>query len=167
MFRIAEVTQYLLFFLAGILAYRNGWLDALPSSSAWIWGCIVGTWLLLAAPLYITFGDAVLMGGGTIPSFIFSMGEGFAGVGIPVIMIVLFRDRWNCQGPVGKTMAENVYSVYLIHVPIVIALQVMIAATGIHPLGKILLVTAIAIPVSFLVSQYGVRKIPYVNRVLF
>jgi glucan biosynthesis protein C len=80
---------------------------------------------------------------------------------------MFFQKRWNTSGPIRKVMAENVFSVYLIHLPIVLALQWLLITVEIPSLGKFFLVGAAGIPLCFLISQYLVRRIPYAERVIF
>jgi glucans biosynthesis protein C len=163
----AHLPQYLILFGAGILAFRNRWVDAVPSSLArpWIGIIIAGIFLLL--PLYLAFGDGLTAGGYTLASLLYSMWEAFVGIGMCVVLIVSFQNRWNTPGSVRRVLAENVFAVYLIHLPIVLGLQALLIPWGAPALGKFLLVGAIAIPLCFLISQYLVRRIPYADRVIF
>jgi glucan biosynthesis protein C len=83
------------------------------------------------------------------------------------VLIVLFQKHLNRSGPIRRVMAENVFAVYLIHLPIVLALQWVLIPVGIPSLGKFFLVGATGIPLCFLISQFLVRRIPYANRVIF
>ncbi|KUG19224.1 MAG: acyltransferase family protein [Methanomicrobiaceae archaeon] len=163
----AHLPQYLILFGAGILAFRNRWLDTLPSSVSRLWSVLVVAGVFLLMPLYLIFGDAMTAGGCTPGSFLYSIWEGFVGIGICVILIVLFRRQWNGAGPVRGLLAENVFSVYLIHLPIVLALQTLLIPVEVPALCKFFLVGAAAIPLCFLISQYLVRRIPYAERVIF
>ena len=163
----AHLPQYLILFGAGILAFRNRWLDALPPSLDRPWRGIIIAGIFLLLPLYLLFGDGLTAGGFTLASFLYSMWEAFVGIGMCIVLIVLFQKRWNASGPVRKVLAENVFAVYLIHLPIVLALQGLLIPLEVPALGKFFLVGAAAIPLCFLISEYLVRKIPYAGRVIF
>ena len=163
----AHLPQYLLLFWAGILASRNHWLDNLPVSLARIWGAIVIAGILLLIPMGFIFGADIGDGGFTIVSFLYSMWEAFVGIGMCIVLLILFQKRFDIVGPVRKILAENIFAVYLIHVPIVMTLQWLLIPVEIPSLGKFFVVGGIAIPLCFLISQYLVRRIPYAEKVIF
>jgi len=163
----AHLPQYLILFWAGILAFRNRWLDTLPYSVSRLWSGIVMAGIVLLMPLYLIFGNAMTTGGCTPASLLYSIWEAFVGIGMCMILVVHFRRRWNAPDSVRGVLAENVFSVYLIHLPIVLALQWLLIPVGIPALCKFFLVGVAAVPLCFLISQYLVRRIPYAERVIF
>jgi glucan biosynthesis protein C len=161
----AHLPQYLFLLGAGILAFRNRWLEALPSSVYRLWRNIVVVGILILPAGFLLGGDPE--GGWSLMSLISSMWEAFVGIGMCFVLIVLFQKHLNRSGPIRRVMAENVFAVYLIHLPIVLALQWVLIPVGIPSLGKFFLVGATGIPLCFLISQFLVRRIPYANRVIF
>jgi hypothetical protein len=66
---------------------------------------------------------------------------------------------------VGKLMAENQYAAYLFHVPVVVLVQVAVVNAAISPFVKFALVTALSVPLTFLLSA-AVRTPAIVRKVL-
>ena len=52
-----------------------------------------------------------------------SIWEAFVCVSMSIALLALFKDRFNSQGPMAKALADNSFTVYLIHIPIIIILQ--------------------------------------------
>jgi glucan biosynthesis protein C len=166
-FEPAHLPQYLFLFIAGVLAYRNHWLDTLPSTLARIWGLIVIAGILLLPPVFLTFGNAITGGGFTLASFTYAFWESFVGIGICICLVILFRDRWNRPGSVTGMLAQNVYAVYLIHLPVVVSLQWILIPVALPLLLKFFVAGLAGIVLCFALSQYGVRRIPGAERVLY
>ena len=168
----AHVPLYVLFMIGGILAYRNGWLEAVSPSLVRTWGIItiVG---LCGIPVFIAvIGVEPLGGGFTLPA-LYAFWEAFLGIGICTCMLVVFKHRWNTTGRIKTALAKNVYAVYLIQIPIILFLQgrfiqggVLIPG-GLPPLLQFALVGVLATAFCFLISNYIVRKIPYAERLVF
>ena len=86
-------------------------------------------------------------------------------VGVCMDLLVLFRQRWNHQGRLARSLASNVYLVYLIHAPVLIGFAYAFHVVALYPLLKWGIAVLITIPLCFLISSL-IRKIPLVNRVL-
>jgi surface polysaccharide O-acyltransferase-like enzyme len=68
-------------------------------------------------------------------------------------------------GEAGKILSPNAYTAYLIHGPVVTTLALAAQGNAFHPLLKWVLLSLVAIPVCFALSNL-VRKLPYAERVL-
>jgi glucan biosynthesis protein C len=163
----AHLPQYLLFFAAGVLASRNGWLVSLPSAYSRIWSGVVIAGIGALMPILLIFGFDITAGGVTTASFVYSMWEAFVGIGMCVLLVLYFRDRFDSTGPLRKTLSRNVYAVYLIHFPIVLSVQWLLISMEIPSLGKFFIVGISGVLLSFMISNYVVRKIPYIDGILF
>ena len=128
---------------------------------------------LLVIPLLIVIS---ILGGGSENSyklfgglywqaFLYAAWESFVMIGIIVFLLYFFRERLNKTSPVAKSMAANVYTVYIIHVTIIAALHILILSVDIPTIAKFFIVSLIAVPVCFTVSTL-IRRIPYAKRVL-
>lgn len=85
-------------------------------------------------------------------------------------MLIVFKNRWNVTGRVKAALAKNVYTVYLIQIPVILFLQgyfIQVDPIKRPPLLQFVLVAVLATVICFLISNYIVRKIPYADRVLF
>ena len=78
----------------------------------------------------------------------------------------LFRERCNWATPFTCALAANTYTVYIIHWPIVVALQYLLHPLHLPPLLAAISVFLLGLPISFLLSHYVVRKIPGTRRIL-
>jgi glucan biosynthesis protein C len=108
---------------------------------------------------------AKLVGGPHWHALVFSIWDTILLVGITVFLLYFFRERYNRTGPVAQSMAANVYTVYIIHQPVLIALNILMLLVGIPTILKFPIVSLIAIPLCFLLSML-IRMIPYSRRVL-
>jgi glucan biosynthesis protein C len=169
----AHVPLYVLFVVGGILAYRNGWLEAVSPSLIRIWGVITVVGLCGIPVFFAVFGVAPLGGGFTLGSLVASFWEAFVSIGICTCMLIVFKHRWNVTGRIKATLAKNVYTVYLIQIPIILFWQSrfiqggVLIPGGLPPLLQFVLVGVLATAFCFLISNYIVRRLPYTERVLF
>ena len=86
-------------------------------------------------------------------------------IGMTVFLLYLFRERFNKAGPLLRSMARNVYTVYIVHLPLVWGMNLFFLSVNIPTILKFFLVSFITISLSFLLSSL-IRKVPYVKRVL-
>ncbi|MFZ1022186.1 MAG: acyltransferase family protein [Halobacteriota archaeon] len=154
----AHAPLYILLIIAGILAYRNNWLAALPASLARLWGIVVVICLFGLGILSAAFGNALQQGGFTLASLLFSFWEAFIGIGICVCALIIFKKRWNTAGRVVTVLAQNVYAVYLLQFPIVLGVQWIFIQSALPLLLQFVLVGAIATALCFTISNYIVRR---------
>lgn len=73
--------------------------------------------------------------------------------GMCIGLTVLFRDMVNGQSAVGREMARSTYVAYMLHIFVVILLQYLALGLPASPLLKFLLVTMVAVSVSFLLAS--------------
>ncbi|MFG2594442.1 acyltransferase family protein [Streptomyces sp. NPDC048462] len=160
----ARVPQYAGFFVLGILARRGDWLVRLPARTGrvWLWAGLAGSCLLFAVGADAPFFGA---GGADGASLLWSAYDSLLCVALCTGLLVFFREkaRWNTR--FSRSLAGDSFAVYVIHVPIVVALQFAVAGHGLPALGAFALVTACAVPVSF-AAAHGLRRIPGFRRVL-
>jgi glucan biosynthesis protein C len=65
---------------------------------------------------------------------------------------------------VARSLAPNVYTVYLIHAPVLIGFAYAFHMVALYPLLKWGIAVLITIPLCFLISSV-IRKLPLINRV--
>jgi fucose 4-O-acetylase-like acetyltransferase len=161
---LGDFAQYILLFAAGICATRGRWLPELPFSLGMRWLAVVMpigfvAWLGLVTR-HAPFG------GWHWQAAAFSVWESFSCVAICVGLLVLFRQKFNSQGPVSKFLSDNAFSVYVFHPPIVILGARMLHGVMWHPVLKFATLTAIGIIVSFALSAAVFRRIPLLRSIL-
>jgi len=161
----ADVPRDLSFFILGAIAYRRGWFLNVSKDMGRVW-LLIGVTL---AALWYAFSLGNLWSAFHISretwGFIYPFWEALLCCGICIGSLVLFRERLNYQGWLGKRLAENQYAAYLFHVPVVIFVQYFVAGIALLPFTKFALVTAVSIPLTFLLSA-AVRAPAPVRRVL-
>ena len=87
-------------------------------------------------------------------------------VSMCIALLALFKNKFNSQSPLAKALASNAFTVYLIHIPIVIFLQYLLIGVAIDPLIKFVIVGALGVPLAFAISHYVIRRLPYAKYVL-
>jgi glucan biosynthesis protein C len=171
-FQAGYFVHYVFCFYAGVLAYRGDWLGRLSKAQARRWGIMS----LAVIPFFFVMmvaggaleGDEAIArftGGLYWQSFAFSLWQTFLMVGIIVYLLYFFREKVNRAGPLAKSLAANVYTVYIIHQTVLYVLHVLMLPVGIPTILKFCIVSLIAVPVCFALSSL-IRKIPYASRVL-
>jgi glucans biosynthesis protein C len=163
--------EYIVFFVAGMLTYRNGWLASLPVATSRRWG-FAG----LFGGLIVWLADIVLGGGVRNGDYYnggwhwqslgMSLLDALAGIGISLGLLGLFRTRFNRQGRLAKFFSDNAFAVYVFHTPILIAIT--LGMTGLHwlPLVKFILATVLCIAASYALSAGVFRRIPGLKKIL-
>ncbi len=152
----AHLPQYLFLFLAGNYFHHANWLKelnwkhALPfivltvigynTSNYWI-GSAFSQWI--SEPLLETL-------------LCFS---------ISISLMVGFRQGFNQTNSLMKILSDNAYGIYLVHLLLVIALQLLVLKLNWNPNLKFIVVTVAGIGSSLLVSHL-LRKIPAVKRII-
>ena len=140
----AHLPQYLLWFVAGTLAYENGWLDQISKGLGR--GCtVIGG--VLAGMIYIRGLIPVPMRDGI--NAVFPLYESMMSVTIIIALIYLFKTYCNKPLPLLTKMAPNAFRVYIIHNFFVISSQVLVASLNINVYLKFILATLLAITASF------------------
>lgn len=173
LFEPFHLTQYVMLFAAGIVAYREGWIDAIPKATAKLWSKIAKLMIILLPILIVVTngmqfseGLKLFSGGLTLASLIGSTWDSFLCVSMCIALLALFKDRFNSQGRIVKAMAENSFTVYLIHIPIIVFLQYLLIGVMIDPLIKFAIVGIISVPLVFAISHFVIRQLPYAKYIL-
>lgn len=152
----ADVPRDLSFFVLGVLAYDRQWFQRFPTRDGYIW---LGTGLALAGYWY---GDSL----GFWKALPFSaialdvlrlIWEMLVCFGFCIGLVVLFREKFNFQGNLGKVMAQSQYGAYIFHVLLVLVFQFLVLSLALPPFVKFALVTLASVPATFLFSHW-VRK---------
>jgi hypothetical protein len=169
---LGDFPQYIFLFTAGILAARGGWLPRLRFSSGI-------RWLLLTLPIGFVAWLVILVAGGALrgnsdayfggwhwQNAAICLWESLTCVAVCFGLIVLFREKFNSQGPLAKLLSENAFAVYVFHPPIVIFAARLLHHILWHPLLKFLILTAIGVVGSFALSMAVLRRIPLLRAIL-
>jgi fucose 4-O-acetylase-like acetyltransferase len=163
--------EYIVFFIAGTLAYRRSWLSALPVATAKRWGYIGLLGGLLVWVLDLIFGGGVKNGafydgGWHWQSFGMSLLDALAGTGISLGILGLFQKKFDRQGRLAAFFSANAFAVYIFHTPVLIVITRLM--TNLHwlPLLKFLLATVLCIIVTYAVCALVLRRLPLLKNML-
>jgi len=171
---IAYLPQYLSFFVLGAVAYRHDWFRTLPRSMGVV-GFVIA--VVAAVALFpIAFISLLIaienasqqlppFGYGTWQSAVYALWDSIFAVGMCLGLIPLFRRFFNEESRFGRFLSQHSYTVYVIHIPIVVFLAYALRGIELAPLLKFGMASLIGVPLCFAVA-YIVRKIPLASRVL-
>jgi hypothetical protein len=171
---LAYLPQYLSFFILGAVASRYDWFRTLPRSMG-----IVGFVIALLATVFLfSIGLLSLLkaienaspqippfGYGTWQSAVYTLWDSTFAVGMVLGLIPLFRRFFNGQGSFGRFLSQHSYTVYVIHIPIVVFLAFALKGIELAALLKFGMAAVIGVPLCFAFA-YIVRKIPLASRIL-
>ena len=164
-------SQYVLLFIAGLDAYRHGWLLRIPHRLGMRWlGLSLGAgavvWFaLLTIAVRMGWATRSFDGGWHWQSAVLCGWESFFCVGVCLGLIVLFREGFNAQGRVARFLSDNAFAVYVFHPPVVIAASLALREIHAPPVAKFAIVSAIATVVTFSMAP-ALRSVPVLKRVL-
>jgi peptidoglycan/LPS O-acetylase OafA/YrhL len=165
-------TQYVVLFAVGILAYRRAWFGALSRRLGLrlFWGALIlsplATLAVLAALADPLGALQTITGRGTWQSAVFALWESLYCVAMCAGVLVLFRESVNLTNGGFRRLTASSFGVYVMHMPVLVAVSLALEATGWPPLGKFALAWPAALALTFLLVEFGLRRIPGVKRFL-
>ncbi len=113
---------------------------------------LAGLWYLYALELWKVLPISEIAMG-----VIYPIWESLLCCGMCIGLTVLFREKLDFQGRLGKTMAKSQYAAYIFHVPVVMLFQYLLLSFALPPLAKFALAILASVPATFLLSAW-VRK---------
>ena len=169
---IHDFPQYPLMYAAGIAAWKGDWLRQIPScvGRRWLWnGLWVGgaLWIVLVAAGGAMSGDVSPYGGGwRWQAAGMDAWRSFTCLALSLGAIVLYRDRFDGQGPIARFLTRNAFGVYVLHAPILVAITRLLhflpASIGL----KFALASLGGILASFLIVGFVAQRTPGLRAVL-
>jgi len=161
--------SYILLFVIGIIAYRNGWLDQIPDKlrRTWKW---IGICAIPVLPLVLIAtggleGDLKFDGGFNIQALSYAMWEPFVCIGIVITLLAWFQSKFNKAGKFLKWSSSNAYTVYIIHPPIIVGWTIAFHTAELPPIVKWVIVSVLSVVVCFGMGSV-IRFIPGAKRIL-
>lgn len=157
---------YIYLFIAGCAASRSRLLENITFAQARPW-LIVSAIALVTLPLVIVFNGAAghFEGGLHLNALYYAFWDPFAASGIILGLLWAARTFWSRATPLTAWLARNAYGAFILHPPVVVAFSLAFVSVPLAPLGKFVLVGALASAGSFLAAA-ALRAIPGAGRVL-
>lgn len=169
---LRDFGQYILLFGAGIMAARGGWLTQLraqpsflPLAATMVGGLAV-LFALLQAGGFSKGNGGSYYAGAHWESAAFAIWESSVCVVMGVVLLGLFRGRFDHQGSSARFMSDNAFAVYTIHPPILIMSARLIQPLQWHSLAMFGTLWALAAIGSFASSALVFRRLPLLSRIL-
>jgi glucan biosynthesis protein C len=169
---VHDFPQYPLMYAAGIAAWKGDWLRRIPSrvGRRWLGGGVVAggaLWIVLVAAGGAMTGDVSPYGGGWHwQAAGMDVWRSFTCLALSLGSIVLYRDRFDSQGPVARFLTRSAFGVYVLHAPILVAITRLLhylpASIGL----KFALASLGGILASFLLVGFVARRTPGLRAVL-
>jgi hypothetical protein len=171
---LAYLPQYLSFFMIGTVASRKDWFRTMHGSMGligFIAAAVAGVILfplafsgqLFTLELSPALDNA--MGNGHWQSAAYALWDSTFAVGLCMGLITLFRRFINGKGKFGRYLSQHNYTVYIIHIPIIVFLAYALRGIALESLPKFGLASLIIVPACF-IAAYIIRKIPFASKVL-
>jgi glucan biosynthesis protein C len=154
----AHMPHYLLLFVAGIMAYRWSFLDSLIAPRNMLW-------LIPALGIYLITVVQIYSSGRKAGLFMWEYREALLCVGLCIGLLSLFKTFFNQTGRALQFLSENAFGAYVLHVPVVVAMQYAFAPVRAGAFTLFVVVSLLSVPTTFLASIL-VRRIPLVSRIL-
>ena len=155
---------YFSFFLLGILFYRNRILSRKEKFlKPFPWISLTFLLILMILSLYYFFVNYQYA---AFFVFIDSMLRVSFCLSIVMTLLFLFSKYMNFQSVFLQRLSANVYAVYIIHYPFVVALQYYLIDVPLSVFVKFFIVFSVSTIVSFLISEFFLRRLPLLKKLL-
>jgi glucans biosynthesis protein C len=162
--------QYIIFFISGLLAYRNNWLVQFDGKELRFWSWL-SLGLFIALPVMFGIGMATgaspeaFTGGFSWQSAAFMTWVGLFSVSFSMTLILWLRDWKKPQSQLMTFTGRNSYGVYLIHPLILVPATVLFVPVQLDPLLKFVIILPVVVVICFLVSEV-LRRLPGLQKIL-
>ncbi len=170
--RIGNYAVYVAFFAAGIMAYRNGWLEGITEATGRRWTVITAAAALAYCIIvYVAWSSradlSFLRGGVSLKALLATYVETVIAIGSTISLSYIFRKFFNKQPGVVKEMAKDAYAVFIFHAPVIVAYTYLTrdVLNG-YPFLKFITAFVAGSALCFLVCRFIIRRLPFAQRVL-
>lgn len=163
--------QYIVLFCLGIAAYKTKWFEEISTKEGWFWLALaLASVPIILLPLMVLGGGvegdfAPYLGGLYWQAAFYAAWEQFYAVGMCVGLIVLFREKWDFQGPKTKKLSENAFAMYVFQMPFLVLFGIWLEPLGFNPLLKFLALTLLGIVSIYVFCEYVIRRNPFLRNI--
>jgi len=168
--QLGYFSSYIVLFVAGLWAGRNGLLAAIPTKigRTWLWvsiGVGLPVWMILQGLGGAIEGRQDLFNGGWHwQAAGIAIWESFFCVAFSLGLLTVYRDRVNMKNRLTGLLSYTGFGVYTFHAPILVGVSMLLLTVTLHPLVKALIVASLAW-VASTAFAWVVRKIPGIGRI--
>ncbi len=161
--------SYILFFIAGILAYRSNWMEQFDTKVQRFWNWM-SLGLLITLPILLLGGGAadgkinLFLGGWNIWAFLTSTWLSFTCISFSVSLTLWLRNRTASNSKLASVVGKANFGAYFIHPLILVPITFGISFITLPGLLKFLIAIAVTVPMTYLLAD-GLRRIPGLNRI--
>lgn len=153
---VAHIPQYLSLFFLGIFFQKTDSLKFLNPQNG-----LLFFFVSVSAFIIQFFLPESFTGHWLIQSSLESM----LCVGLSIGIMSLFKSKLNAQTKIFRSLSENAFGIYLVHVFVVIILQKLLLKLELDATSKFLMVSIAAFVVSYFFT-YLIRLIPVIRKVI-
>ena len=179
--QLCYFSQYVILFVAGILAYRTNYFERITSVVGKKWliaGIIagftgpfvmrwaVGSYNFSTRTVDMKVAFASFAGGISWGSISFALWESFVAVSMTVGLLSLFRDKLNSGSSISRKLSDSAFAVYMFHPPIIIAVTLLMQTVFLAPVLKWAVASLISVPLCFLLAYYVLLRVPVLKKIL-
>ncbi|MFL0268783.1 acyltransferase family protein [Candidatus Clostridium radicumherbarum] len=162
---LGYLPQYLSFFLIGMVAFKRDWLRSIQGSLGQLGFVFAVLATIILFPVAIIGGGSAFIGHGSWQSAVFALWDSIFAVGMSMALITFFRRFVNGGKKFGQFLSQHSFTVYLIHVPIIVFLILAMRGLQMLPQLKFCLAAIVGLPLCF-GAAYLIRLIPYAKKVI-
>jgi len=169
-FQLGHFTQYIVLFIAGLLAYRNQWFDGLSEKtgrrmalSAWL--CLLFFPVFFIIRVKTNMSIAWYSGGLHWQSLLYAVWEQWIGFSILTALLSRGKRNWNITSTLLGKLGRSAFAVYIFHPLVIVALSLAVRNWAVDPAIKLLVIAPAAVLGSFLLGGLIVR-IPGVKKLM-
>jgi peptidoglycan/LPS O-acetylase OafA/YrhL len=159
----AFLPQYVLLFVVGALAFRNGWFDRIPRAYGRLGLAAAIGAIVVFGPLLTTAGDAITRPG-TWQSLASAAFESIFATGLILFLVVVFQRRFHTQRRWGRFLSDHSYAVYFLHPAVLVGLGYAFRGWQAAAIAKFAVVAVLALPLCW-AAAYLLRSLPNAKRV--
>jgi hypothetical protein len=160
----AFILIYLMMFSVGIIAFRYDWFEKTSKDHIKVWSSIIAVTIVSVFAYFFIFVGfdadfSVVLGGFTLPAFVFAVAENIVSIGMIFVLIPIFYLKFNSQGVLLQNLSSSAFYMYLIHAPILVAVSLVFASIPLFAIFKFIIVFPLTVILCYLASHYGLKKI--------
>ncbi len=170
-FQLGYFPQYIVFFIVGIIASKNDWLNQLNLKQgkqmrgmAWVMVLVLLPALFILF-LMMKFPGDYFNGGWNPIALSYSLWEQLTGVMISIALLSISKFKWNNPSARLTGMSNNAFGVYIFHPVVLIGLSLLVSSWAVDPAVKLIVVAPAAIVLIFWLVAL-LRKIKVIRDII-